>query len=87
MAHRFSWLASKTDTWVTSGRRDKTGQSGRYIGNQLELRLRWNPLPGNLQIETGGAYLLGGEFIKNTQPSDIAYRNTFYGYFQASWYF
>ena len=52
-SYRHFWLAEKRDTWGRTGLRDLTGQSGRYMGQHLELRLRWNPLPGNLRIVSG----------------------------------
>jgi hypothetical protein len=77
--YRPFWLASDTDAWTTSGLRDPTGNSGSFIGHQLEVRLRWDVLPGNTRFELGGAYLFAGEFIKNA-PNATYRGDTVYGY-------
>jgi hypothetical protein len=61
-AHRGYWLASNKDAWVVAGVRDREGDSGSYLGQQFEARLRWDIIPENLRWEIGGAYLFEGEF-------------------------
>ena len=56
-SYRHWWLADTQDTWGRTGIRDKTGKSGRYLGQHLQLRFRWDVIPGNLRIEAGGVYL------------------------------
>jgi len=56
-SYRHFWLADPQDTWGRTKLRDKSGRSGRYLGQHLQLRLRWDVIPGNLRIETGGIYL------------------------------
>ena len=78
VALRSFWLADKRDGWTTSrGLRDTTGSSGDYLGTQIEIRIRWNVLPGNLKLETGYAHLFDGEFIDNvpqsSKPGDLSY--------------
>ena len=63
LAHRGYWLAEQRDAWVAAGVRDRSGQSGRFIGQQLEWNAIWTVLPGNLALEVGGAWLANGEFI------------------------
>jgi hypothetical protein len=77
--YRPYWLASDTDAWTTSGLRDSSGNSGSFIGHQIEARVRWDVLPGNLRIEAGGAYLFAGDFIKNA-PNATHRGDTAYGY-------
>ncbi len=60
--YRAFWLASDTDQWVPNRVRDVTGNSGSFIGNQLEISATWAVVPTNLTLEAGGAYLLGGGF-------------------------
>ena len=80
------WLAEKRDVWVGVGVRDREGGSGRYIGSQLDLRLRWDVLPKNLRLETGYARLFAGEFIENAPNSpsrgdaDYVYAQVAIGY-------
>lgn len=77
--YRPYWLASDTDAWTTSGMRDPSGNSGSFVGHQLEARVRWDVLPGNVRLEAGGAYLFAGEFIKNA-PNATHRGDTAYGY-------
>lgn len=77
--YRPYWLASDTDAWTTSGVRDPSGNSGSFLGHQLEARLRWNMFPGNVRLEVGGAYLFAGEFVRNA-PNAPGQGDTAYGY-------
>lgn len=70
VAFRTYWLASDRDAWTTSGVRDPTGNSGSYVGSQLEWRIRWSPLPGNLGFEAGYAHLFAGSFIADAPNSN-----------------
>jgi hypothetical protein len=81
-AHRFHWLASKTDAWTTGGLRDVTGNSGSYLRNQPEIRVRWEVFPGNLRIEGGVVHLFAGEFLKLARNSNGQGDST-YGYLQS----
>ncbi|MEQ8955321.1 MAG: alginate export family protein [Gammaproteobacteria bacterium] len=69
--YRHFWLAEKRDSWGRTGLRDTTGATDSYLGQQLELRVRWDVIPGNLRIETG-ALLLNSE--------NFSEKNTRYGY-------
>ncbi|MGB0583022.1 MAG: alginate export family protein [Limisphaerales bacterium] len=80
-SHRWYWLASDTDAWVPQGVRDPAGTSGRFIGHQIETRLRWEAVPGNLKFETGAAHLFAGEFLRRA-PNSNGQRDSTYGYFQ-----
>ncbi len=65
LSYRLFWLASERDAWTTSGLRDVSGDSGSFLGQQVEGRLRWNVKPENVRVELGGAYLVRGGFAKN----------------------
>ena len=69
VAYRAFWLAQARDSWVTTGVIDPTGGAGRFVANQLEWRLRWSPLPGNLLLELGYARLFAGEFMRRAPNS------------------
>jgi hypothetical protein len=58
-------LASNSDSWGSAGWRDPTGNSGTELGQQLEARLRWAAIPGNLAVEAGLMWLDSGEFAQN----------------------
>ncbi len=64
IGHRFFWLAQKTDSWGSTGLQDKTGKSGSFVGQQLELTTRWD-VNSSLNLETGWTHLFKGEFAKN----------------------
>jgi len=79
-AYRLVWLASSRDAWTTAGLRDPTGNSGSFVGQQAEARVRWHVLPKNLSLDVGGALLVRGDFAK-TAP-DAAKEPAAYVYSQ-----
>ncbi len=83
LTHRLHWLASKKDAWVPSGLRDPTGDSGRFVGQLAEIRLRYDVLPRNVRLETGFAYLFAGEFIEEV-PTQTGPDDTYYVYFSVT---
>jgi hypothetical protein len=83
LATRAFWLASSKDAWTTSGVRDPTGDSGRYVGTQVELALRWQAIPGNLTLEGGYAHLFAGDFIDDA-PNSNRQGDSNYVYTQAT---
>ena len=79
LAHRGYWLAEKKDAWVAAGVRDHSGDSGRFIGQQSEVRFRWEVIPNNVGIELGAANLFKGEFAKDApNAADEGDPNYFY---------
>jgi hypothetical protein len=80
---RAFWLASDRDAWVGTGLRDRSGDSGRYLGSQIELRVRWDPLPGNLRLEGGVAHLFAGSF-RDDAPLSNGQGDATYAYTQAT---
>ncbi len=64
LSHRAFWLAESKDSWGGTGLQDKTGSSGSYIGQQLELSARYD-FNSSLNFETGWTHLFKGEFAKN----------------------
>lgn len=63
------WLAADEDAWVVSGRRDTTGRSGDFIGQEIDIRFRYL-LDPRVEIEVGYAYFIPGPFVENTGPAD-----------------
>ncbi|UCG33090.1 MAG: alginate export family protein, partial [Phycisphaerales bacterium] len=59
------WLASDNDAWTRPGRRDPTGHSGDFVGQQIDLRIRWQ-LDPRIEIETGYSHFFAGDFPHNT---------------------
>ena len=59
LAYRHFWLAEARDTWGRTRQRDISGESGDYLGQQLEYRIRWDVVPGNVRIDTGAIFFDG----------------------------
>lgn len=68
--YRPFWLAEKRDAWVTSGLRDASGAAGDFLGNQIEARVLWRVLPGNLSLEVGFAHLWLGGFPESAPDAN-----------------
>ena len=77
-------LAASRDVWVGSGVRDATGASGDRIGHHVELRARFDFLPGTAYIEVGGAYLFAGSFLDRA-PNSQGGRDSRYAYVETIW--
>lgn len=78
MGYSVFWLASATDAWATAQRRDPTGQSGDFIGHELDIRLR-TPLTARIDLTLGYAHFIPGAFTRNTgwsAPSNFLYVET-----------
>lgn len=83
VAYRAFWLAQKKGPWSGTGVFDPAGQSGGFIGNQVETSVSWNPWPGNLGLEAGYAFLSQGEFARQA-PNAVATGPSHYFYTQAT---
>lgn len=75
---RFFYLAESRDVFVTTGLQDPTGASGDYLGNLVELRLRWNPDP-NFGFEVGFAHIFTGSFTRDV-PGSTSQGDTSFAY-------
>jgi len=63
------WLASDSDAWPDIGRRDRTGRSGDFVGQEVELRARYQ-MTAWAELEIGYSHFLPGAFVKNTGDAD-----------------
>lgn len=61
--YRHFWLAEDRDSWGRTGQRDVSGSSGDYMGQHLELRVRWSVLPGNVRLDSGLIFLDSKDLI------------------------
>jgi hypothetical protein len=86
VAYRPLFLENPTDSFAASGVRDRTGRSGSFAGQQLETRLRYWFIPDALLLDTGVDYVIKGRFLQ-TAPNAPPTGDTFYGYFQTSFFF
>ena len=82
-AYRALWLASRFDSFATTGVRDVTGSSGRFAGHQVEARLRYWIVPKRLRLEWNGVFLAKGQFLK-TAPNAPTSGNTLYNALNAT---
>jgi hypothetical protein len=73
IAARGYWLASRNDVWAAAGINAPGGFAGSYIGSQSEFMLRWEAVPGNLQLESGMAHLLRGEVMRDAGKEDATF--------------
>ena len=83
--HHFG-LDSPHDAWYTTGlqpyRRDPLGQSGRSLGDEIDLRAVWTPSK-HVELMAGFGRFLPGSFVRNTGPSAPA--NWFFAQAVYSW--
>jgi hypothetical protein len=77
--YRPAWLASKRDFMPPAALRDRDGNSGSFIGHQVDLRWRWWSDSRNLSVDFTAAYLWKGEFLKNVHGAPPS-SNTAYAY-------
>jgi hypothetical protein len=79
-------LASATDSWAKSGVRDPSGAAGDNVGQQYELRARYDVLPKNMFLEIGGAYLVSDSFFENA-PNSPNGGDRMMGFIETRWTF
>lgn len=70
VAYRGYWLASDQDAWVPNRVRNGTGRANDFVGSQIELRVRFKLIPGNVMLEAGYAHLFAGDFIDEAPNSN-----------------
>jgi hypothetical protein len=60
--YRAFWLAEARDAWAGSGLQDPSGASGRFLGHQVESRVRFKAT-SLVGVELGYAHLFKGSFL------------------------
>ena len=83
VAYRPLWLASRFDSFSTTGVRDASGNSGRFAGHQIEGRVRYWLIPKRLRLEWSGLLLAKGQFLRDA-PNAPAGGDTLYHSFNAT---
>lgn len=68
MFHRAFWLASDTDAWLRGLRRDRSGASGSYLGQETDLRLVLQ-LHKAFELDVAYAHFWPGSFVRRTGPA------------------
>ncbi|MBB4210420.1 alginate export family protein [Rhodothalassium salexigens] len=76
---RANWLEDRADAFARSGVRDPGGLSGRFAGHQVEARLRFWLLPGQVRLEAGAAVFANGRFLA-TAPNATGAGTPAYAY-------
>ena len=71
------WLASRTDSFSTTGVRDSTGSAGNFAGHQVELHLRYWLVPKFLRGQLNIVNLSKGRFLR-TAPNAVTGADTQY---------
>lgn len=64
VGYRSVWLASDKDALTTANVVDPSGNTSKFVGQQLQVRLDIK-LSSSIKFEVGGAYLLKGSFLKD----------------------
>jgi hypothetical protein len=72
------WLASRTDSFSTTGVRDVSGRAGAFAGHQVDARFRWWVKPAKLRLELDGVLLAKGHF-QEMAPNATPGTTTAYG--------
>ncbi|MGQ0502658.1 MAG: alginate export family protein [Panacagrimonas sp.] len=62
------WLASDKDSWSPANRRDSSGDSGSFIGHEVDTRVRWR-LDPRVEFIGGYTHFFPGGFTEKTGPS------------------
>lgn len=76
--YRAVWLASDRDQYTTARLQDPSGDSGSFVGHQLEWLLQYDARPGNLVFEIGGAHLAHGRFLENAPNAPAEGDSTYF---------
>ncbi|GKS58060.1 alginate export family protein [Nitrospira sp.] len=83
--YRAWWLADASAPWVGSGLQDPTGNSGRFLGQTIELRLRWGVI-ANVFLQVGYVHVAWGSYLERV-PGGRDLSASDYGYVQTEFMF
>jgi hypothetical protein len=81
--YRAWYLAQARDQWVGSGLQDPTGNAGNFVGQDVEIQVRWQ-VSLNFELEAGYDHFFKGSYIQTLAkvPSNPAADDTDYFYLQ-----
>jgi len=82
------YLAQSKDQWVGSGLQDPTGAAGNYLGQDVEIRARWN-WGTYTTFDVGYDHFFKGSYIRNLAqtPGNPSAKDSDYFYFQSEFRF
>jgi hypothetical protein len=72
LIHRAFWLANSADGWVRTDRIDPAGASGRFIGQETDVRIIWQARQ-NFEIDIAYAAFFPGDFANATGKAPLSH--------------
>src|SRR5262245_18898699 len=66
--YRTVWLASENDAWARGDRVDPLGDSGDFVGQEIDLILEYR-VNDRWELEVGYSHFFPGNFVRNTGDS------------------
>ncbi len=85
--YRALFLQNSTDSFASTGVRDRTGRSGNFAGHQVEGRVRYWLVPRSVLVDAGAAYLFKGDVLLDAPNARANTGDTIYGYLSTVFYF
>ncbi len=85
--YRALFLQNPTDSFAATNVRDRTGNTGRFAGHQVEGRFRYWLVPRSVLLDTGAAYLFKGDVLFDAPNARPNTGDTIYGYLSTIFYF
>ncbi len=64
-SYSFYWLSSPSDEWRRANLRDESGNSGRFIGQDFDLRIH-HDISKHFRTTLGYAHFIPGKFARNS---------------------
>ena len=75
--YRANWLASDSDSFIRAGLRDPSGDSGDFVGQEIDLQIQ-HQFTDHVGMEAGYAHFFPGPFTSNVGGSFIDDADFFY---------
>jgi hypothetical protein len=79
VAYRALWRVTNADSFASTGIAERSGDSGKFAGHQIEAAARYWLVPKIVRLELGGAYLFKADFLRHA-PNAPDDGDTAYGY-------
>lgn len=85
-AHRLWWMADRRALWQPANLIDPTGRSGDFMGQTVEVAMRWDA-HHNFAFQAGWETLIKGGFARNAPGAPANHDNVNYFYVQSQFRF
>lgn len=86
VAYRALWKVTNADSFASTGITERSGDSGKFAGHQIEASARYWLVPEIARLEVGGAYLFKADFLRDA-PGVPWDGDTAYGYAELTFNF